>query len=287
MLQRLQRQLPRQQSTSGGHLMSSVSRRSAGLTVRASSGEGHGKGKVAVVTGSSRGIGKAIALALGAEGAKVVVNFATSEGPAQEVVQQIKDLGGDAIAVGADISKKEDIDRLIKTAVDEWGQIDILVNNAGITRDTLMMKMKPDQWSSVIDTNLTGVFYATQAATKLMMKKRTGRIINITSVVGLTGNAGQANYAAAKAGVIGLTKTVAREYAGRSIVANAVAPGFIASDMTAKIDPKYEEIILKSIPLGRYGQAEEVAGLVRFLATDPAAAYITGQTFSVNGGMYM
>jgi 3-oxoacyl-[acyl-carrier protein] reductase len=248
---------------------------------------GNGKDKVAVVTGASRGIGRAIALALGAEGAKVVVNFSASEGPAQEVVAAIKESGGDAIAVGADISKKEDIDRLIQSAVDEWGTVDILVNNAGITRDTLMMRMKPEQWDAVINTNLSGVFYATQAATKIMMKKRTGRIINITSVVGLTGNAGQANYSAAKAGVLGLTKTVAREYAGRAITVNAVAPGFIASDMTANIDKKYEEGILAQIPLARYGSPEEVAGLVRFLATDPAAAYITGQVISVNGGMYM
>mmetsp|Transcript_1864 Transcript_1864/g.5461 ORF Transcript_1864/g.5461 Transcript_1864/m.5461 type:complete len:330 (-) Transcript_1864:1334-2323(-) len=261
--------------------------RAARLSVQASSVATYGKDKVAVVTGASRGIGKAIALALGAEGAKVVVNFASSEGPAQEVVKQIKEMGGDAIAVGADISKREDIERLMKAATDEWGTIDILVNNAGITRDTLMMRMKPDQWDDVINTNLSGVFYATQAATKIMMKKRTGRIINITSVVGLSGNAGQANYSAAKAGVIGLTKTVAREYAGRNITVNAVAPGFIASDMTANIDPKYEEGILKNIPLARYGQPEEVAGLVRFLATDPAGAYITGQCFSVNGGMYM
>jgi 3-oxoacyl-[acyl-carrier protein] reductase len=217
----------------------------------------------------------------------VVVNYASSAGPAEEVAQQIKEAGGDAITVGADISKPEDVDRLIKQTVEKWGGIDVLVNNAGITRDTLIMRMKPEQWQLVIDTNLSAVFFASQAAAKLMAKQRRGRIVNITSVVGLTGNAGQANYAAAKAGVVGLTKTFAREFAGRGITCNAVAPGFIRSDMTGKIDPKYEETILKQIPLGRYGEPEEVAGLVKFLATDPAAAYITGQVYNVDGGMVM
>lgn len=163
----------------------------------------------------------------------------------------------------------------------------MLVNNAGITRDTLIMRMKPDQWQSVIDTNLSGVFYCSQAALKTMSKKRTGRIINIASVVGEVGNPGQANYAAAKAGVLGLTKTIAREYAARSITCNAIAPGFIASDMTDAIDEKYIGEILKSIPLGRMGTPEEVAGLTRFLALDPAAAYITGQVYNIDGGMVM
>ncbi|CAL8465307.1 g4842 [Coccomyxa elongata] len=242
---------------------------------------------VCVVTGSSRGIGKAIALALGAAGAKVVVNYASSAGAAEEVAEQIKASGGDAIVVGADLAKGEDIDRLFKEAVAKWGTVDVLVNNAGITRDGLIMRMKLDQWQSVIDTNLTGVFLAIQAATKVMGKKKKGRIVNISSVVGVTGNAGQANYSAAKAGVIGLTKTVAREFAPRNITCNAVAPGFIASDMTAAIDPKYEEAILGQIPLKRYGQPDEVAGLVKFLAMDPAAAYITGQTFNIDGGMVM
>ena len=242
---------------------------------------------VAIVTGASRGIGRAIALSLGAAGCKVAVNYAASSGAAEEVAHAITELGGEAIVVGANCGKADEIETLMKNVVDKWGTVDVLVNNAGITRDTLMMRMKPEQWQEVIDVNLSGVFYATQAATKIMGKKRKGRVVNIASVVGLVGNAGQANYAAAKGGVIGMTKTVAREFSGRGITCNAVAPGFIASDMTAAIDKKYEEAILGSIPLGRYGQPEEVAGLVRFLALDPAAAYITGQTFAIDGGMTM
>mmetsp|Transcript_24707 Transcript_24707/g.84510 ORF Transcript_24707/g.84510 Transcript_24707/m.84510 type:complete len:285 (+) Transcript_24707:91-945(+) len=243
--------------------------------------------KVCVVTGASRGIGRAIALALGAEGAKVVVNYAASAGPAEEVCAEIKGLGGDAVAVKADVSKPDEVKAMMDACVEAFGAPDVLVNNAGITRDTLMMRMKPDQWQSVIDLNLSGVFYCCQAATKLMGKKRSGRIINITSVVGITGNPGQANYSAAKAGVIGLTKTVAREYAGRGIVCNAVAPGFIASDMTAVLGEDLEKKIMETIPLKRYGQPDEVAGAVKFLAMDDAAGYITGQTLTIDGGMTM
>ncbi|MCO5597361.1 hypothetical protein L7F22_051437 [Adiantum nelumboides] len=242
---------------------------------------------IAVVTGASRGIGKAVALALGGAGCKVLVNYARSSKEAEDVAKQIEESGGAAIVCGGDVSKEEDVDAIMKAAVDKWGTIDILVNNAGITRDNLMMRMKKPQWQEVIDLNLTGVFICTQAAAKLMMKKRKGRIINISSVVGLTGNVGQANYSAAKAGVIGLTKTVAREYASRNITANAIAPGFIASDMTAKLSGDIEKKILQTIPLGRYGQPEEVAGLVKFLALDPAAAYITGQVLTIDGGMVM
>ncbi|KAF5842479.1 hypothetical protein DUNSADRAFT_7089 [Dunaliella salina] len=270
--------------TRGVRLMSAprlMSRRMA-VSVRAADEK-----PVALVTGSSRGIGKAIALELAKQGSRVVVNYAGNKQAAEEVAQKVTEQGSEAMVVGASVGKRDEIDRMFKEVTDKWGRVDVLVNNAGITRDTLIMRMKPEQWQDVIDTNLTGVFYCTQNALKMMGKQKSGRIVNVTSVVGLAGNAGQANYSASKAGVIGLTKTVAREYSGRSITCNAIAPGFIASDMTAAIDKKYEEMILKGIPLGRYGQPEEVAGLVRFLATDPAAAYITGQVINVDGGMVM
>jgi 3-oxoacyl-[acyl-carrier protein] reductase len=240
--------------------------------------------KVAIVTGASRGIGRAIALQLAEIGAKVVVNYANSSGAADELVAQIASTGGEAIAVQADVSKAEQMDALFSTVMAKWARVDILVNNAGITRDTLLLRMKPEDWQAVIDTNLTGVFLATRLASKIMLKQKSGRIINIASVAGQMGNPGQANYSAAKAGVIGFTKTVAKELASRGITVNAVAPGFIATDMTN--DLKVEGI-LQYIPLGRYGQPEEVAGMVRFLASDAAAAYITGQTFNVDGGMVM
>ncbi|MEB3161913.1 MAG: 3-oxoacyl-[acyl-carrier-protein] reductase [Prochlorothrix sp.] len=241
-------------------------------------------GKVALVTGASRGIGRSIAFALAAEGAKVVVNYASSSGAADEVVAKIEAAGGEAIAVGADVSQEDQVESLFKAAIDRWGRIDVLVNNAGITRDTLLMRMKTPDWLAVINLNLTGVFLCSRAASKVMLKQRSGRIINIASVVGEMGNPGQANYSAAKGGVIALTKTLAKELAPRGVTANAVAPGFIATEMTQ--DLKADEL-LKFIPLGRYGEAEEVAGLVRFLAADAAAAYITGQVINVDGGMVM
>ena len=243
------------------------------------------EGQVAIVTGASRGIGRAIAVALAAEGAKVVVNYASSASAAEEVVAEIKSKGGEAIAFHADVSHEAQVESLLKSAIDAWGRIDVLVNNAGITRDTLLLRMKLEDWQAVIDLNLTGVFLATRAVSKVMLKQKSGRIINIASVAGQMGNPGQGNYSAAKAGVIGFTKTVAKEMASRGITVNAVAPGFIATDMTA--DLKNTDDILKFIPLGRYGQPEDIAGMVRFLAADPAAAYITGQVFNVDGGMVM
>ncbi|MGF1524065.1 MAG: 3-oxoacyl-[acyl-carrier-protein] reductase [Leptolyngbyaceae cyanobacterium] len=241
--------------------------------------------KVAIVTGASRGIGRSVALALAAEGAQVVVNYARSSTAADEVVAQITGAGGSAIALQADVSEADQVEALVKTTMDKWGRVDVLVNNAGITRDTLLLRMKPEDWQAVINLNLTGVFLCTRTVSKIMLKQRAGRIINIASVAGLMGNPGQANYSAAKAGVIGFTKTVAKELAARGITVNAVAPGFIKTDMTE--DLSNTEDILKFIPLGRYGQPEEVAGLIRFLAADPAAGYITGQVLTIDGGMVM
>ena len=240
--------------------------------------------QVAIVTGASRGIGRATALALAGNGVKVVVNYAQAAGAAEALVAEISQGGGQALAVAADVSKPQEVERLVEKTLAQWGRIDILVNNAGITRDSLLLRMKLEDWQAVIDLNLTGVFLCTKAVAKVMLKQRSGRIINITSVSGLGGNSGQANYSAAKAGVVGFTKTVAQELASRGVTVNAVAPGFIATDMTQNLNA---EPILASIPLGRYGQPEEVAGMIRFLATDAAAAYITGQTFNVDGGIIM
>ena len=240
--------------------------------------------KVAIVTGASRGIGKEIAIALAKEGANVAINYARSSAAAEEVVAAIQSTGSDAIALQADVSQNDQVEALIKSVVEKWGRIDVLVNNAGITRDTLLLRMKPEDWQAVINLNLTGVYYCTRAVSKIMLKQRSGRIINIASVAGQMGNPGQANYSAAKAGVIGFTKTVAKEMAPRGVTVNAVAPGFIETDMT---DGLAADEILKLIPLNRYGKPDEVAGMVRFLASDPASAYITGQTFNVDGGMVM
>ncbi|MEK3764956.1 MULTISPECIES: 3-oxoacyl-[acyl-carrier-protein] reductase [unclassified Solibacillus] len=243
-------------------------------------------GKCAVVTGASRGIGRAIALQLASEGAKVVVNYSGSEQKALEVVEEIKNNGGEAIAVQANVAESDSVQHLMKTAIDTYGSIDILVNNAGITRDNLLMRMKENEWDDVIDTNLKGVFLCTKAVTRQMMKQRAGRIINISSIVGVAGNAGQANYVAAKAGVIGLTKTTAQELASRNILVNAIAPGFITTEMTEALPEEIKETMLKQIPLAKLGQPEDIAKAVVFFASD-SANYITGQTLQIDGGMVM
>jgi 3-oxoacyl-[acyl-carrier protein] reductase len=244
------------------------------------------EGKIALVTGASRGIGRAVALELARQGANVAVNYAGSEAKANEVVDMIRSLGREAFAVQADVARAEDVERMVKTVLDQFGRLDILVNNAGITRDNLLMRMKEEEWDAVINTNLKGVFLCTKAVTRPMMKQRYGRIINVASVVGVIGNPGQANYVAAKAGVIGLTKTAARELASRNITVNAIAPGFITTDMTEALSAELKEEMLKQIPLARFGEPDDVARVVAFLASD-AAGYMTGQTLHVDGGMVM
>ena len=243
-------------------------------------------GKVALVTGGSRGIGRAICLELAKEGAKIVVNYAGSQAAAEEVVAQIKAGGGEAIAVQGDVASSEDADKMVSTAVETFGRIDILVNNAGITRDNLLIRMKEDEWDAVINTNLKGVFNCTKAAARPMMKQRAGRIINITSVVGILGNPGQANYVSAKAGVIGLTKSNAKELASRGITVNAVAPGYIQTDMTENLGDDVKSKLMETIPLAKLGRPEDIANVVSFLASDKAS-YMTGQVLSVDGGMAM
>ena len=242
------------------------------------------EGQTALVTGASRGIGKAIAISLAKEGAEVIINYSSSLNAANKVVSEINSFGGKAFPLQADISNENSVNELIKKILEKNNKIDVLVNNAGITKDGLLMRMKTEDWKKVLDLNLSGVFYCTRAVSRQMLKQRKGRIINITSVVGLMGNPGQSNYSAAKAGVIGLTQSAAKEFASRGITVNAVAPGFINTDMTKDLN---SESILSAIPLGRFGKPEDVAGAVRFLAADPSGAYITGQTIQVDGGMVM
>jgi 3-oxoacyl-[acyl-carrier protein] reductase len=244
------------------------------------------KDKVAVVTGSSRGIGRAIALRLASLGARVVVNYRTNAEAAQEVVEAIGALGGQAIAVQADVGDADDAQRLIKTAQTTYGRLDILVNNAGTTRDTLLARMSEEEWNLVINTNLKGAFNCTKAAIRPMMKQRYGRIVNITSVAGLAGNPGQANYAAAKAGIVGFTKAVAKEVGSRNITVNAVAPGFIPTDLTASLPQELVEKAIEMTPLGRPGTSEEIANAVAFLVSNEAS-YITGVVLRVDGGLAM
>ena len=242
--------------------------------------------KTALVTGASRGIGAAIAKKLAARGFMVIINYGHSSAAAEEVKNQIEQAGGQAVLMQGDVSSGDDVDRMFKDIKKTWGKLDVLVNNAGINRDTLLVRMKEDQWDAVLSTDLKSVFFTTKAAASLMMRQRSGSIINIASVVGITGNAGQANYAAAKAGVIGFTKSAAKELAARGIRVNAIAPGFIETDMTDAIPEKIREGMLETIPLRRGGKAEDVANAVAFLASDDAG-YITGQVLKVDGGMVM
>jgi 3-oxoacyl-[acyl-carrier protein] reductase len=244
------------------------------------------EGKSAIVTGASRGIGREIALELARQGANVVVNFAGNEAMANDVVDEIKALGRDAFPVKCNVSNSEEVSEMVKETIDRFGTIDILVNNAGITKDNLLMRMKEEEWDDVININLKGVFLCTKAVTRQMMKQRNGRIINVASIVGVSGNPGQANYVAAKAGVIGLTKTTAKELATRNITVNAIAPGFISTDMTDKLTEEVKTEMLKQIPLARFGEPKDIAKVAAFLASSDSS-YMTGQTLHVDGGMVM
>lgn len=243
-------------------------------------------GKVALVTGASRGIGKACALYLAELGAKVAINYSRSSEQADQVVAQIKEMGGEAIAIRADVSKQAEVETMVDETIKSLGGLDILINNAGVTKDTLLIRMKEEDWDQVLDINLKGAFLVTKAAAKYMMKKRQGKIINISSVIGVSGNAGQANYAASKAGIIGFSKSIAKELAPRGILVNIIAPGFIDTDMTDVLNDQVKEAILSQIPLGRYGDPEDIAYLVGFLSSDQSQ-YITGQVIHVDGGMVM
>ncbi len=243
-------------------------------------------GKIAVVTGGSRGIGRAICQRLAALGATVIVNYVSNPAAAEETVKSIQNAGGKAESIQFNVATPEEIETAFKKILDAHGRVDILVNNAGITRDTLLMKMKDEQWDEVLNTNLKGVFLCTKAVSRGMMKQRWGRIINITSVIGFAGNAGQANYAAAKAGIVGFTKSVAKELASRGITVNGVAPGYIVTDMTRNLSEEITNTIKGEIPMGVLGEAEDIAGAVAYLASDDAR-YVTGQFIPVNGGMFM
>ena len=242
--------------------------------------------KIALVTGASRGIGKAIAIALAKAGATVIINYAGNANAAQEVATEIMENSGKAIIIQADVASAEAVENMVKMIVEQFGRIDILVNNAGITRDNLLMRMKESDWDDVINTNLKGVYNCTKSISRIMMKQRYGRIINVSSVSGVAGNAGQANYSASKAGIIGLTKSAAKELASRGITCNAIAPGFVKTEMTDVLSDEVKENAKKQIPLGRFAEPEDIANAAVFLASDKAA-YITGQVLLVDGGMVM
>lgn len=244
------------------------------------------KGRTAIVTGSARGIGKAIAMKLASYGANIVINDIPSSDCAEAACEEIKALGVDSIVVKGDVRNKEDVDALISAAMDKFGKIDIFVNNAGVTRDGLMIRMSEEDWDLVMDINLKGAFNCIKAVARPMMKQRSGSIINIASIVGVMGNAGQANYVASKAGLIGLTKTTAKEFASRGIRCNAVAPGFIRSAMTDVLTDDVKKKYFESIPLGRFGETDNIADVVAFLASD-MSQYVTGQTINVDGGLVM
>ncbi|WP_238915389.1 3-oxoacyl-[acyl-carrier-protein] reductase [Clostridium sp. YIM B02555] len=244
------------------------------------------KGKCAIITGASRGIGKAVALKLASLGANIVINYRSNEKEALEVEKEIQNMGVDTLCVKGDISKAEEVEHLITCAKEKFGIIDIMVNNAGITKDTLILRMKEEDFDSVIDVNLKGVFNCLKAITPIMVKQKKGKIINLSSVVGISGNAGQVNYSASKAGVIGMTKSLAKEVGSRGITVNAVAPGYIETDMTETLGEKYKEEMKKNIPLKRLGTAKDVAEVIAFLASE-SADYVTGQVIQVDGGMLM
>ncbi|AEM73222.1 3-oxoacyl-[acyl-carrier-protein] reductase [Caldicellulosiruptor acetigenus] len=244
------------------------------------------KDKVALITGASRGIGRAIALKFAQNGANVIINYSSSQSQAEELKEEIEKIGTKAMIIKCDVSNADEVSQMFSQVEKEFGRLDILVNNAGITKDGLILRMNEEDFDKVIAINLKGAFLCARAAAKMMVKQRSGNIINISSVVGIAGNIGQANYAASKAGIIGLTKSLAKELASRNIRVNAIAPGFIKTDMTEVLSDKVKEVMLSSIPLGRFGKADEVANVALFLASN-LSSYITGQVIVVDGGMIM